>query len=179
MAMRFLRASVLIILISIAPHCLAAEAPAKPLSAGRLLALVAGGALPENVVREIQANGLAFCPDDDYRALLKAGGAGEPILNAVNAAAAGSTGPAEGKADEERLQHISHAAQLMKDKMYEEAASELKAALAVTFEEAETGFVMGEVLRLQERWTDAADVYGKVLSEDADFPEAHTKLSYI
>lgn len=51
--------------------CRAATTPPTPLRADELLALVAGNALPENIIQEIQANGLAFRPDDSYRSLLK------------------------------------------------------------------------------------------------------------
>src|SRR5271168_2020099 len=110
--MQALRASI-VFAISMALSCFASGAPTKPLGAGRLLALVAGGALPENVVREVRTSGLAFRPDDDYRALLKAAGADESILSAINAAAGTTTGAAEGKADDARLQHLSHAGELM------------------------------------------------------------------
>jgi len=42
------------------------QAAREPLRASQLLALVAGNALPENVVNEINADGLAFRPDDGY-----------------------------------------------------------------------------------------------------------------
>jgi hypothetical protein len=45
---------------------------------------VAGNALPENVAREIAIDGLAFRPDDHYRALLKAAGADAKILSALS-----------------------------------------------------------------------------------------------
>ena len=46
---------------------------AKP---GPVLGLVAGNALPENVVRETATNGLAFRPHEPYRTLLKTAGTG-------------------------------------------------------------------------------------------------------
>ena len=38
---------------------------------------------------------------------------------------------------------------------------------------------MGELLRRQERWAESVAVYTEVLRQDPDFPEAHTKLSYL
>jgi hypothetical protein len=43
--------------------------------ASELLALVAGSALPENVVREITRRGLNFRPDQKYKGQLKEAGA--------------------------------------------------------------------------------------------------------
>jgi hypothetical protein len=63
-----------------------ADSTAHPLRASELLGLVAGNALPENVAREIATDGLAFRPDDHYRALLKTAGVDAKILAAVSSA---------------------------------------------------------------------------------------------
>ncbi|MGB7024124.1 MAG: hypothetical protein WBD73_10025 [Candidatus Acidiferrales bacterium] len=47
----------------------------RPLTRSTLLALVSGAALPENIASEIRKNGLAFQPDDAFRAVLKTAGA--------------------------------------------------------------------------------------------------------
>ena len=46
------------------------QTPPKPMHASELLALVAGGALPENVVHEIARRGLNFHPDPLVHGLL-------------------------------------------------------------------------------------------------------------
>jgi tetratricopeptide (TPR) repeat protein len=38
---------------------------------------------------------------------------------------------------------------------------------------------MGQILQQMEEWPSAEKVYGQVLSEDPDFPEAHTKASFV
>jgi tetratricopeptide (TPR) repeat protein len=38
---------------------------------------------------------------------------------------------------------------------------------------------VGEALRAQEEWARAAAVFEQVLEEDPNFPEAHTKLSFV
>ena len=64
----------------------AADSTTHPLQASELLGLVAGNALPETVVREIATNGLAFRPDEPYRALLTTAGADAKILSALSSA---------------------------------------------------------------------------------------------
>jgi len=52
-----------------------AQEESKPLTNSELLALVAGNALNENVVHEIESRSLAFRPGDGYRSQLSAAGA--------------------------------------------------------------------------------------------------------
>lgn len=154
--------------------------PAKPLSDGDLLALVAGNALPENIVNEIKSRGLGFHPDNQYRAQLETAGAEGTILAAFTSAKI--TGSVESSGDPHHIEFLKHLAQaggLMRKKSYTEAVRELNAALVANPENASVGFVMGELLREQERWMPAASVYGEVLSRDPDFPEGHTKLAFI
>jgi tetratricopeptide (TPR) repeat protein len=139
---------------------------------------VAGNALPENIVNEIHTRGIAFRMDDSFRAQLKTAGATPSVLAALGAAKPPAKAT-EDKPDPALLPHISAAAKLMKDKHYDEAADELTATLKGNFEKFEIGFVMGELLRQQERWAESAAVYNEVLRQDPDFPEAHTKLSYL
>jgi len=48
----------------------ASETSSRPLRQTELLALVAGNALPENVVNEVRARGVAFRMDASFRAQL-------------------------------------------------------------------------------------------------------------
>ena len=160
-------------------RAMAGDSATKPLRQAELLALVAGNALPENVVREIGADGLAFHPDDVYRSLLNNADADATILKAVDAAKVSIAADAEDKANPALLQRLSDAGKLMKDHREEDAARDLSAALQATFQSPESGFVVGEILRREEEWGKAAAVYNEVLREAPDFPEAHTKLSYI
>jgi len=154
----------------------ASETAPRPLRQTELLALVAGNALPENIVNEVRARGVAFRMDDSFRAQLTTAGAAPSILAALGAAKQPAKVTAEDKPDPALLQHIATAAKLMKDKHYEEAADELTATLKGNFEKFEIGFVMGELLRQQERWAEAAAVYTEVLRQS---PEVHTKLSFV
>jgi len=122
----------------------------KPFRLIELLALVAGGALPETVLREIEIRGLGFHPDDLYRSQLKDAGADVRTLNELDAAKV-VIGSEKDQPDKELLRHLSNAGKLMKAPSYTEAAGELNAALTSKSERPESGFVMGELLRQLER----------------------------
>lgn len=151
----------------------------RPLRQPELLALVAGNALPENVVNEIRIRGVAFHMDASFRTHLTTAGATPLILSALAGAKAYAEPSSEEKPDRALLQHIASAGKLMKEQHYDEAADELTAALKGNFEKFEIGFVMGELLRQQENWGQAAAIYAEVLRQNPDFPEAHTKLSFV
>src|SRR5260370_35832447 len=156
-----------------------AQEKSKPLTTSELLALVAGNALNENVVHEIESRGLAFRPADEYRSQLTNAGADARVLAALGKAAISSApGVADTKESSELLQHLSAAGKFLRAEQYQEAAEELNGALQASGS-VEAGFVMGELLRRQEQWPMAASVYQQVLKQDPDFPEVHTKLSYL
>jgi tetratricopeptide (TPR) repeat protein len=67
----------------------------------------------------------------------------------------------------------------MRNERYDEAGVELSLALESSFAGPETGFVMGEVLRRKEEFRQSAQVYAEVLHQDPDFPQVHTKVSYV
>ncbi len=156
----------------------ASQTAPKPLTASELLALTAGGVLPANVVHDIDTHGLSFHPDEDYRGYLKTAGTDATILAELDKAKIDASASGQ-KPDQELLQHLSKAAAYMNDKRYEAAIKELTTALDIGFAGPESGFVMGELLRRQENWAQSAAVYTEVLRKDPDFPDAHTKLSYL
>jgi tetratricopeptide (TPR) repeat protein len=151
----------------------------KPLGQMRLMALVAGNVVPETVMQEISADGIAFHPSETYRAQLKNAGATDAELAALSTAKIVVTDPRSETANAEALQHLSDAAAAMRKGAFEEAASQLKAVLDATMSNSEAGFVMGEVLRRQERWADAQIMYEAVLAGSPDCRDAHTKRSFI
>jgi TolA-binding protein len=143
----------------------AAQEKPKPLVDCELLALVAGNALSENIVYEIQSRGLAFHPRDGYRSQLTDAGADARVLAALGkATVSNQPAAAETKESSEFLQHLSAAGKLMRSKKYQEAAQELDSALQFG-NGPEAGFVMGELLRRQEQWPIAASVYEEVLQK--------------
>jgi len=147
----------------------------QPLRDSEVLALVGGGALPENVVHEITGRGLGFRVTDEYRSQMKLAGAQAQILAALDSAKAVE----EGKQHTELLQHMARAADLMHQKLYPESVKELNLALAASPGSSEVGFVMGELLRQREKWMEAASLYTEILDRDPDFPETHTKLAFV
>lgn len=155
-----------------------AAVESKALRQAELLALVAGNALPENVVQEIATNGLTFHPDAAYRGLLANAGADAKILKALDTAKVSTSDSGE-RANADMLQHLSEAAKLMRASNDDDAARELTAAVTAGFRSAECGFVMGELLQREQDWERAEVMYDAVLNENPNFPEAHTKLSYV
>lgn len=150
-----------------------------PLNQTELLALVAGAALPENIVAYIRERGLSFHVDAAYRAQMEKTGADSSILAALDS---GKTlPPASGQAPPNPVvvEHIANAGKLMQETSYPAAAVELNEVLTTTFQSSEAGFVMGQLLRVQQRWGEAAAVLTEVLRQDPNFPEAHTKLSFL
>lgn len=154
-------------------------AKAKPVSQSELMALVAGNALAENIVHEVRERGLGFRPDDVYKKQLKSAGADAALLSALDKAkTAQGAGHEPDKADLELVAHLANAGMLMRRKQFDSATIELTAVLQ-SGADVEAGFVMGESLRLQEQFEFAVRVFQKVLQENPDFPEIHTKLSYV
>jgi tetratricopeptide (TPR) repeat protein len=155
------------------------QTASNPLTKSELLALVAGNALNENIVHEVQTRGLAFRANDAFKAQLSTAGACPCLLTAVaNAKTSHVSDKADGETEVALQNHLSAAGKMLRAKQYEEATRELTAALQAGAH-VEAGFVMGEVLRRQEQFGLAASVYQSILSEDSGFPEVHTKLAYI
>jgi len=151
----------------------------QPLRDSELIALVAGAALPANVVHEIAKRGLGFVPDEIFRSQLKSIGAGSTILSALKTAKLNPTGTQSEKSHQVFLQHLTAAARLINTTEYDAAAVELNAAIDCGSDSPSVGFVMGEVLRAEERYSEAVAVYAELLKQNPNFPEAHTKLSYV
>jgi tetratricopeptide (TPR) repeat protein len=158
----------------------ASEAPQQPLSRSELLALVAGGALGENIVLELKERAIGFTPTERYYQLLRQAGAGDTVLAAVKSSKANSHSAAtDDKLQEELLQHLACAGEFIRDRKYSDASRELNGALAASLDGPEAPFVMGELLRRQEEWRKAAAVYLQLQRKNPEFPQIDTKLAYI
>jgi tetratricopeptide (TPR) repeat protein len=154
------------------------QGPKKPLAGDELLALVAGEALSENIVHDIESRGLAFIPSEAYRSEITTAGADARVLAALKTARVSESPVGAGnKQDTEMLHHLAVAGKLIRAKQYDQAAEELDAALQSTTDPAPS-FVLGELVSRQDQWRKAVSVYSDVLDTDANFPEAHTKLAY-
>jgi tetratricopeptide (TPR) repeat protein len=157
----------------------AQDTPA-PLSPTRLLALVAGNALPENIVAAVNARGLGFKPTEEYLGQLNMSGATTEIIDAVNKSAVHES-PAT---DLTRIQlqicsHIALSGKLIQDKQFPEAEQKLNAAVEAGGDKLDAGFVVAEALRQQEQWPMALAVYEEIAKEQPNFPEVQTKLSFV
>ena len=151
----------------------------KPVAKSELLALVAGNALSENIVHEVQTRGLSFRVDDAFKRQLSTAGADANLLAAVaNAKAIHASDKPDGETEVALQNHLSSAGKMLRAKQYQEATRELTSALQ-SGAHVEAGFVMGELLRSQEQFVMAANVYQSILHADSGFPEVHTKLAYI
>ncbi len=177
--MRRISASLLFLVLGCCSCGVGAQESHEPLRQTRLLALVAGAALPENIVAAIHDRGVGFQPNSVFRTQVETVGADTRILAALDSARVVIPNGKKQAPNNEELEHIVNAAKLIQSKQFPEGAAELTAVLNATFESPESGFVMGQMLRVQERWPEAMAVYSEVLRQDPNFPEAHTKLSYI
>src|SRR5580698_1734860 len=160
----------------------ARPASPHPLRQTELLALVAGQSLPETIALQIKTRGLDFRPDDVYRALLTTAGADPLILKALDSAKTvptSSPNPSPATTEPAALQHLANAGKAIRDKKFGDAKNELDAYVGRRSETPESDFVLGILLRQQENFAAAVEAYQQVLRQGSNFPEAHTKLSYV
>jgi tetratricopeptide (TPR) repeat protein len=100
------------------------------------------------------------------------------VLAALSAA---KVSPGESSASDETpelLRHLAIAGKQIQQKSLAEAAKELSLALSSNAAKSQIGFVMGEVLILQNDTEQALRVYQQVLDDEPNFPQVHTRLSY-
>ncbi len=153
-----------------------AQTATKALRASEVMALEAGGALEANIVHDIAVRGINFHPDGDFLALMTKAGADAGVIAALKTAHV-TEGPAA--PDKQLLQQLCDAAVMMQNKQYDDAAEKLSAALNASFAREETGFVMAQVMRLENKFDKAAAIYAEILESKPDFPEVHDKASYV
>jgi len=157
---------------------LAVNAAPKPLRKSEILALVSGAIISENVAYDIRSRGISFVPDDTFTKLLQVAGADEAVFAALNTAKSTFPAKAESDSDQSLLQHLSHAGSLIRVGQSAAAATELNNFMADGTGKSEIGFVMGKILIDQQRIDEAGQVYSQIFSQDPDFPEVHTRVSF-
>jgi tetratricopeptide (TPR) repeat protein len=158
--------------------------PAEAVSSSRLVALVAGGALPEDIEARLSRFGVSFQPDAAYRATLRSAGASDKVLAALDSAKVvpppANTQPAPAKAvDAKALQSLATAGPLITQKEYDDAARAVNAAYSAGVPSSDCAFVMGEAARQRQDFPQSAGVYEKLLEDTPNFPEAEVKLSFV
>ncbi len=150
-----------------------------PVTGRELFGLLAGNALAEDVIHEIDSRGVAFRLTEQCRSLVTEAGGDSRVLKALENANAVKIEEISGcDGSDKLLQHLSSAGKLERSNKYEEVAKELTAALQ-SGGGSETGFVMGGLLYKQGAWPQAAGIYSEVLRQDSQFTEAHIKFSYV
>lgn len=152
--------------------------PADPMGEAQILALVAGDALPEDIVHFVSVRGLTFHPGESYLAQLKTAGAASSLIDELKTAKVIPANAPAHDASPALLNHLVTAATLKRAEKYTEATVELTAALQDSFDKSDVGFVMADVLKHQESWEAAGRIYDQILDQDPRYPEAHTKYSY-
>ncbi len=157
-------------------NLLAQTAP-RPLRASEVMALEAGGALQANIAHAIATRGLSFHPNDEFVSLVKKAGADKAVLDSLKAAKVDAS--ARPQPDQELLQQLSDVAVLMRQQNYPAATDILDKALDASFARMETGYVMAELLRQQQKFAEAMSVYGEILEKAPDFPAVHVKASFL
>src|SRR6266404_1347425 len=126
----FLLLPVLLTLLVVLLPAARSQTSRKPVTRSELIALVAGNALSENIVHEVQSRGIAFTPAEDYKSLLRDAGADPAVIAAVNAAKVTSRqATPESQSDTDLLKHLAMAGKLLRGEQYEQATTELTAAL--------------------------------------------------
>lgn len=180
---RLLKYVSILLLLGSAPAVCSAD-PGGPITQSELTALVAGGALSENIIYVVRANGLAFRPDAKSLDLLRTAGADQKLLSFLRSARISPGNPAESPAPDlaamaQRSEHLARAGSLIQGRKFKEAAAELTQALQAGGGDAEAGFVMGRLLDERREEDKAAKVYRQVLEKDPGFPSAHSKLAFV
>ena len=140
--------------------------------------LVAAVIVPESVASDIRLRGISFTPDERHNTLLRAW-ADDQVLAALKSARTIAPVKPEPASERALLQHLSQAGNLIYAKRDEEAAAELDVSLSNGVGKSELGFVMGHILIDQQQVAQAAQVYSEIFNLDPDFPEVHTRLSYL
>ncbi|HEV2398364.1 MAG TPA: tetratricopeptide repeat protein [Candidatus Sulfotelmatobacter sp.] len=173
------RLSVLILIVVTFTFLLsaAAQSSQRALRSTEVMAIQAGGALPENIAHDIATRGLNFPADEAFLALMKKAGADAKALAALKSAKVDDHDTV--KPDMELLGKLSDAAVLMRERKYDDASAKLSEALDTSFARMETGFVMAELLRQRVQFGPSEAVYAQILRTQPDFPELRDKESYV
>lgn len=156
-----------------------AQSRSAPISDSELMALIAGNALPDNIIQSLKARGLDFQPNDKYLSVAKSAGANAILIGAIQKANfKGAADKIDAGTLSFAVSQLGAAGKLLREKDFDGATMQLTEGLR-SGKRAELGFVMGEVLRQEENWEQAAGIFAQVLEDEPDFPEVHTKVSFV
>ena len=178
---RFFSRTLLAILISI--FAVSAfptdQYPKKPLNKREVVALVAGAVLPESIAADIKAHGLNFRPSQQYLSRFAQVGADPVVLDALKKANVMPNNADSHPDDDVVLEHLFIAAEKLRAKKLMDAATEIAAASDRLEDHPELAFVMADILLKEEGFTQAGLLLSQLVEIDPEFPEVHTKLSFV
>jgi hypothetical protein len=123
-----------------------------------VLALLAAGVFPENLVHDIESRGTAFALDDNFSALATAAGADAVVMAALRKAKNNPPASSESPADQATLRRISSAGGLIRSSDYAAAAKELNGVSSDPATKYAVAFLMGELLGRGQRFAESAEV---------------------
>ncbi|PYX39258.1 MAG: hypothetical protein DMG75_01425, partial [Acidobacteria bacterium] len=160
---------------AIVPQVLAASMQAKPIRSFQLMAWLAGGVSNNRLGRLVKERGIDFKTDELYSKALSAAGADTALIQVLrNASAKVGNGQ---KSDFPSA--LAKAAQLVRNKHYDEAEQKLRELLQSDSENAALHFALAYVLRQQEQWDGAFEEFTRSARLMPGFPETHSRLAYL
>jgi tetratricopeptide (TPR) repeat protein len=167
-----------VLLVAISCSIVFARPQKSPLTKMEVLALAAGGVFPESLVYDIDSRGITFTVDDNFNSLVTTAGADSRVIVALAKARHSSPSEPDGLSDQAFLQHLSYAGNLIHSGDTQAAARELSNSLSNPDAKSAAGFVISEILIRDRRFAEAAEIYLRILQDNPDFPEIHSKLSF-
>jgi tetratricopeptide (TPR) repeat protein len=169
----------ILVFVTVARHAKATKSNPRPIRRDELMALVSGHSLPENIAYELNHHGVCSAPTDHFKTLLSNAGAASKALTALNEAKIINCTPGDLPDDSAALEHMSRAGAEINAKQFQQATEELTSALNSKETKSAAGFVMGEVLIEEKRTEEAVKIYEGIEKKDFDFPQIHTRLSFV
>jgi hypothetical protein len=105
-------------------------------------------------------------------------GADPKVLAAIDSARVVVPNGSRETPNKDFLQHISNAEMLMKSKNYPDAANELDTAVKASSGGPESGFVMGQLLRLEQQWPGSSPGVRGSTEARFKFPRSPHKIEF-
>lgn len=158
--------------------CISAYPQPSGLSPVQLMALIAGGAFPENLSHDLESRGISFEPDDNFISLANTAGANPIVISALRNSKRVSSPSSRTLSEQALLQRLSYAGSLIHSGDTQTAARDLSNSLSNPDAKSAAGFVIGEILIRDRRFAEAAEIYLRILQDNSDFPEIHSRLSF-
>src|SRR6266853_2990930 len=157
--------------------CISAYPQTSGVSPVQLMALIAGGALPENLSHDLESRGISFETDDNFISLANTAGASPIVRSALRNSKRISPPASRTLSEQALLQRLSYAGSLIHSGDTQAAARELSNSLSNPDAKSAAGFVIGEILIRDRRFAEAAEIYLRILQDNPDSPEIHSRLS--